>query len=183
MPTRIIVRGIDKEMVGQVAADIRKLRKPEPYKGKGVRYAGERVAAQGRKGGEVDGTRPSDQRAGCASGATPGSGSKVTGTPERPRLAVFRSNRHISAQVIDDISGRTLAAASSVEPELRASLGGAGGGNVTGAEAVGPPARLDGPRRPASPRWSSTVAASSTTGGSPSWPTRPGPRDWSSEHG
>ncbi|HEX4862681.1 MAG TPA: 50S ribosomal protein L6, partial [Acidimicrobiales bacterium] len=42
-PTRISVRGIDKELVGQVAANIRKIRKPEPYKGKGVRYAGERV--------------------------------------------------------------------------------------------------------------------------------------------
>ena len=42
-PTRITVRGIDKELVGQVAADIRRLRKPEPYKGKGVRYLGEVV--------------------------------------------------------------------------------------------------------------------------------------------
>ena len=42
-PTRISVKGIDKELVGQVAANIRKIRKPEPYKGKGVRYAGERV--------------------------------------------------------------------------------------------------------------------------------------------
>ena len=42
-PTEIIVRGIDKQQVGQVAADIRKRRKPEPYKGKGVRYAGEQV--------------------------------------------------------------------------------------------------------------------------------------------
>jgi len=42
-PTRISVRGIDKEKVGQVAANIRKIRKPEPYKGKGVRYAGEIV--------------------------------------------------------------------------------------------------------------------------------------------
>ena len=43
-PTEIIVRGIDKQKVGQVAADIRKRRPPEPYKGKGVRYAGEHVA-------------------------------------------------------------------------------------------------------------------------------------------
>ena len=43
-PNRIIVRGIDKEAVGQVAANIRKIRKPEPYKGKGVRYLGEFVA-------------------------------------------------------------------------------------------------------------------------------------------
>jgi large subunit ribosomal protein L6 len=48
-PTRIIVRGIDKEKVGQVAADIRKLRKPEPYKGKGIRYAGERVVRKAGK--------------------------------------------------------------------------------------------------------------------------------------
>lgn len=47
--TRIIVRGIDKQKVGQVAADIRKLRKPEPYKGKGVRYAGERVVRKAGK--------------------------------------------------------------------------------------------------------------------------------------
>ena len=48
-PTRIIVKGIDKEKVGQVAADIRKLRKPEPYKGKGVRYANERVMRKAGK--------------------------------------------------------------------------------------------------------------------------------------
>jgi large subunit ribosomal protein L6 len=49
VPTRIIVKGIDKEQVGQVAANIRKLRKPEPYKGKGVRYAGERVLRKAGK--------------------------------------------------------------------------------------------------------------------------------------
>ena len=43
-PTEIVVRGIDKQQVGQVAADIRKQRPPEPYKGKGIRYAGEHVA-------------------------------------------------------------------------------------------------------------------------------------------
>jgi large subunit ribosomal protein L6 len=48
-PTRVIVKGIDKEQVGQVAANIRKIRKPEPYKGKGVRYAGERVLRKAGK--------------------------------------------------------------------------------------------------------------------------------------
>jgi large subunit ribosomal protein L6 len=48
-PTRIVVRGFDKQLVGQVAADIRKLRKPEPYKGKGIRYAGERVQRKAGK--------------------------------------------------------------------------------------------------------------------------------------
>jgi large subunit ribosomal protein L6 len=43
-PTEVVVRGIDKQLVGQVAADIRKRRPPEPYKGKGIRYAGEHVA-------------------------------------------------------------------------------------------------------------------------------------------
>jgi large subunit ribosomal protein L6 len=51
-PTRIAVRGIDKEAVGQVAANIRKLRKPEPYKGKGVRYLGERVQRKAGKTGK-----------------------------------------------------------------------------------------------------------------------------------
>ena len=48
-PTRIIVRGIDKQAVGQVAADIRKIRKPEPYKGKGIRYVGEVVRRKAGK--------------------------------------------------------------------------------------------------------------------------------------
>jgi len=51
-PNRIAVRGSDKELVGQVAADIRKLRKPEPYKGKGVRYLGEHVARKAGKAGK-----------------------------------------------------------------------------------------------------------------------------------
>jgi large subunit ribosomal protein L6 len=51
-PTRIVVSGIDKEMVGQVAADIRAWRKPEPYKGKGVRYAGEHVQRKAGKAGK-----------------------------------------------------------------------------------------------------------------------------------
>lgn len=57
---------------------------------------------------------------------------KVRGTAARPRLAVFRSNRNIAAQVIDDTTGRTLASATSLEGSLRGD-----GGNVTGATKVG----------------------------------------------
>ncbi|PSC69746.1 50S ribosomal L18 [Micractinium conductrix] len=62
--------------------------------------------------------------------------SKVEGTPERPRLAVFRSNNHIYAQVIDDTGATTLAATSTLNPEIRAALNG-DGGNVEGAKLVG----------------------------------------------
>ena len=50
--TKISVKGIDKQLVGQVAANIRKIRKPEPYKGKGIRYAGEYVAMKAGKSGK-----------------------------------------------------------------------------------------------------------------------------------
>ena len=51
-PTRFSVQGIDKQLVGETAANIRKLRKPEPYKGKGVRYAGEHVRRKAGKAGK-----------------------------------------------------------------------------------------------------------------------------------
>ena len=60
------------------------------------------------------------------------------GTTERPRLSVFRSVTHIYAQVIDDLSGKTLVSASSLDPRSRAALAkGDRGGNIKGAEAVG----------------------------------------------
>ena len=59
----------------------------------------------------------------------------VFGTPERPRLAVFRSNKHISCQIIDDVNGKTLVAASSMDKELKAQL--PNGGNVEAAKQVG----------------------------------------------
>jgi large subunit ribosomal protein L6 len=49
-PQAVIIKGIDKELVGQIAAEIRRLRPPEPYKGKGIRYRGERVRRKARKG-------------------------------------------------------------------------------------------------------------------------------------
>ena len=63
---------------------------------------------------------------------------RISGTRERPRLSVFRSVTHIYAQVIDDMSGQTLASASSVEPSLKGSFDAAvRGGNLKGAEAIG----------------------------------------------
>lgn len=59
---------------------------------------------------------------------------KVYGTPERPRLNVYRSNKNIAVQIIDDTVGRTLVAASSTDASLKDS---ANGGNIAGAQAVG----------------------------------------------
>lgn len=60
---------------------------------------------------------------------------RVQGTPGRPRLSVYRSLDHIYAQVIDDLTGRTLASASSVDKSTRAAL--KGGGNIAAAKIVG----------------------------------------------
>ncbi len=56
-PVRVAVVGIDKELVGQMAAKIRSTRKPEPYKGKGVRYAGEQVRRKAGKAGKIGGKK------------------------------------------------------------------------------------------------------------------------------
>ena len=61
--------------------------------------------------------------------------SSLFGTPERPRLAVFRSDKHIYAQLIDDYAGKTLAAAASTSGEVRGEL--KNGGNVAAAKLVG----------------------------------------------
>jgi large subunit ribosomal protein L18 len=62
---------------------------------------------------------------------------RLSGTAERPRLAVFRSSKHIYAQVIDDGAGRTLAAAGTLDPEVKGQLQGATGGNKAAAALVG----------------------------------------------
>jgi len=56
-PTRLAVIGIDKELVGQIAARVRATRKPEPYKGKGVRYAGEQIRRKAGKAGKIGGKK------------------------------------------------------------------------------------------------------------------------------
>ena len=64
---------------------------------------------------------------------------RITGTAERPRMAIFRSVGHIYAQVIDDMSGQTIVSASSTEAELKKSTfkGKVAGGNIAGAQALG----------------------------------------------
>ena len=63
---------------------------------------------------------------------------RIAGTPERPRLRVFRSVSHIYAQVIDDMTGTTLASAASTEPAVKGAMGGgARPGNRLGAQALG----------------------------------------------
>ncbi len=54
-PTRVTVRGIDKELVGQTAAEIRAIKKPEPYKAKGIRYEGEHIRRKGGKAAKAGG--------------------------------------------------------------------------------------------------------------------------------
>jgi len=61
---------------------------------------------------------------------------RIRGTPERPRLSIFRSAGHMYAQVIDDRSGKTLVDASSISKEIRPRMA-KGGGNIQGAEIVG----------------------------------------------
>ena len=104
---KIIVKGISKEKVGQYAAEIRDKRRPEPYKGKGIKYADE-VIRQSRS--EIRVKKHNRMR------------NRFAGTAERPRLAVFRSNNHMYAQIIDDTVGNTLVAASTVEKEIKAEL-------------------------------------------------------------
>ena len=63
---------------------------------------------------------------------------RVQGTEARPRLTIYRSVAHIYVQVVDDMTGRTIAAASSVEPTVKGTLGKkARGGNVAGAQTIG----------------------------------------------
>jgi large subunit ribosomal protein L18 len=95
---------------------------------------------------------------------------KLSGSTGRPRLAVFRSQSHIYAQVIDDDAGQTLCAASSLDKELKPQF--KRGSNLAAAKAVG---QLIAGRAKAkgSRPWSSIAAASSTTAGSRRWPTPP----------
>ena len=63
---------------------------------------------------------------------------RMTGSAQKPRLSVFRSVSHIYVQVIDDMTGQTIASASTVDPQVKGKMAtGAGGGNIKGAELIG----------------------------------------------
>ena len=109
---KIIVKGIDKEKVGQYAAEIRDKRRPEPYKGKGIKYADEVIR---RKVGKKSRTEVREKKHSRMR-------NHLAGTAERPRLAVFRSNNHMYAQIIDDTVGNTLVSASTLDKDLKAEL-------------------------------------------------------------
>ena len=95
---------------------------------------------------------------------------RLFGTPERPRLAVFRSSKHIYAQVINDQSGTTLVSASTLDPEIKAQV--KYGGNKAAAAWSARPSP-SGPRRPVLTRFALTAEATSTMVASRPWP-RPG---------
>ena len=95
---------------------------------------------------------------------------KVRGTAERPRLSVFRSNRGIGAQLIDDVAGHTVAAVNWTEGDLK---------SLKAMEQAKAPASCSpsAPRRPAWRPWCSTAAATATTAASRRWPTARARRD------
>ena len=130
--------GIDKQKVGQFAAEVREKRPPEPYKGKGIKYDYESHPPQRRqdrcvskKGGVPEWLRdliPEAQRSKRHNRVR----SKISGTAERPRLCVFRSESNIYAQIIDDVAGNTLVSASTVEKAFEGN-----GGNCEAAKKIG----------------------------------------------
>ena len=113
-PTQVIVRGIDKQLVGEIASQIRRVRPPEPYKGKGIRYAGEHVRRKVGKRRMSVTTKP-QQRLRRRRRVR----AKVSGTAERPRLSVFRSNRGVFAQLIDDRAAQDRRRRLWIEADLR----------------------------------------------------------------
>ena len=119
--TKLTIEGPDKRVVGQVAAELRSFYPPEPYKGKGVRYAGEHVQRkEGKTVSKKFSSRPNpwrnemrtEQKQKLAQLRHWRVRRKISGTKERPRMSVCFTNKNIHVQFIDDNAGTTLAAAS-----------------------------------------------------------------------
>jgi large subunit ribosomal protein L6 len=129
--TKVVVRSADKHLLGLTAAKIRALRPPEPYKGKGVKYAEEIVRRKegktgaaraaslmrqliGRQRKEEDEWPATDAR----ESARRASG-RSSAAPPAPRLTVYKSLKHMYAQIVDDTAGRTVVAVSTGSKSLR----------------------------------------------------------------
>ncbi len=102
--TMIVLTSADKELLGRFAATVRDLRPPEPYGGKGIRYRGEVVEAQGRQGRQGQGQRWSWRNSSDGSAASSASATRSR-HDRAPAPSVFRSGRHIYAQVVLDGDG------------------------------------------------------------------------------
>ena len=138
-PTEVAISGIDKRQVGQVAAEIRALRPPEPYKGKGVQICRRIHLPQGRQE-EVIQSKDQEPVMAKDNVATARRQARVRRSLRaraygKPRLSVFRSSKQIYCQIIDDAAGRTLASASSLEKGNRETL--KTGADVEAAKAIG----------------------------------------------
>ena len=113
----ISVTGIDKQKVGQVAAEIRGMKKPEPYKGKGINTRANRFAAKkARKNKEATNhVSPAKEQLPRSDRAKRTRYNVKQKSHGRLRLSVHRSERNISVQIIDDREGKTLIAASAMK--------------------------------------------------------------------
>ena len=130
-PTEIVIKGADRQRVGQVAAEIRAIRPPEPYKGKGIRYSDEKITIEEIRSCSM--LTKKEQRLRRARQTR-----IRIATQGVARLTVNRTNLHIYACVISGDGAKILASASTAEAEVRKALGGSGkGGNVAAAQAIG----------------------------------------------
>ena len=149
--TEIKITGIDKQLVGETAARIRRIRPPEPYKGKGVRYAGEEGPPQGRQEEVGHGAFLPRYQHKRAQRTRTRLEELANG---RPRLSVFRSSKNIYAQVIDDRARR--------DPGRRL-VAGRRQGRQRAPTRTPPPASArwspNAPSKRASRTWSSIAAA------------------------
>ncbi|CAK4823544.1 unnamed protein product [Aphanomyces euteiches] len=116
--TKITVKGIDKELIGATAAKIRSVREPEPYKGKGIKYEGERIL---RKEGKAEDMK--------------GVNILMITKSDKNASRLKRHLRHMYAQIIDDTKGVTIVAASTLDKTLGEAV--TNGGNIDAARQVG----------------------------------------------
>ena len=166
---RSSITGIDKQKVGQVAAEIRAVPQAGALQGQGREVRRRIHLPQGRQE-EVGRAMATEHHESAASPASAAPSARRAARPRRGSR-VFRSSKHIYAQVIDDAGGQTLAAASSLDKDLREKL--KTGADKAAADRGRQADRRARDRRPASRTWSSTAAAISITAASRRSPTPP----------